>query len=118
MVFVDGKKIIYIFFSVNILLLNSCNNVKQVDNAEQDSIAIKDTTVDTTTANGETLSTAFDISELPLSDHDLGPFPYFKLSIGYTYTAPKSNCHGEGCILDFDREYFLVDGVYYLSYAE
>ncbi|GAB3248718.1 hypothetical protein GCM10027347_05320 [Larkinella harenae] len=61
----------------------------------------------------EAAAVGFDLQAIPVTDADLGTFPFFKLPDGYVYTAPGKNNSGIGITKEFDREYFLIDGKYH-----
>lgn len=55
----------------------------------------------------------FNLDKIAVSTEDLGDFPYFKLPDDYLFTDPDhQNGNGKGLTVDYDKEYFLHDGVY------
>lgn len=95
------KKITFIILSV---LIVSCGKKKEEVSASQE---VSQTTVETQKNEGE-----FDIAKIPVSDKDLGIFPYLGPPENYCYGF----CSGwEGTvkqkdIKEFDKEYFAVNG--------
>ncbi|MEN7550002.1 OmpA family protein [Rapidithrix thailandica] len=91
---------------INITLLFSCNSGKQQEQQEEKQEEVSETPsqVNPKEEQHEKKATSFDIGTLPVSDRELGQFPFFSL--------PE-----DIAILDkpierkFDKLYFLIDGV-------
>ena len=103
---------------VGLLALCSCHNSQNGNTAgsverQPDSVVSNngpDSNADTKTGTVENPQ-AFDISTIPVSDKQIGTFPYFKLPPGYEFTDPNKY-HGTGEIKDYDKEYFYNHGKY------
>ncbi len=86
-------------------ILFSCKNASKTS---------EDTTADSTTTNEETpkqqtADTArFDINSIPLSEVEIGQFPYLSYPEGYNFNYEKDIKQQN--IKDFDKEYFAVAG--------
>jgi len=68
------------------------------------------TATDTTaTAKTDTTTVAFDSNKIPLSDKELGTFPYLTLPENYKYGYGDDGIKAAD-IIDADKEYFAVNG--------
>ncbi|MCT4139985.1 OmpA family protein [Elizabethkingia anophelis] len=95
------KKITFVILCV---LIVSCGKKKEEVSTAQE---VSQTSVKTSENNGE-----FDITKIPVSDKDLGVFPYLNPPENYCYGV-CSNWKGtveQKDIKDFDKEYFAVNG--------
>jgi OOP family OmpA-OmpF porin len=96
---------------IGILAFASCKSGSSTENgfAVADSIANVDSVKP---INGENplpgTDSIFNISSVPVSEKDLGTFPYLKLPITYTYNYSKEI--SPSSIKDVDKEYFAVYG--------
>ncbi len=93
----------------------SCKNTK-----DNNSETIKNGDLQTSQNPGNTVESekprevGFDIKTIAISNEDLGDFPYFKLPDGYEFTDPDHSSSGDskGLTVNYDKEYFLNDGIY------
>lgn len=87
------------------LLLFSCNNASKnkVDESQKTSLSDSNSV-----AKEKEESTNFDLSKITESTAELGVFPYLNAPDGYKYNSEK-NINPKD-IVDFDKEYFAVNG--------
>jgi hypothetical protein len=91
---------------VFLVILAACNNATEQEVAETDTTdipAIQVTTTEATTTQKPAVST-FDITTIPISDKDLGAFPFFSFPKGIKPTNKPQE-------LEFDRIYFPLADV-------
>ncbi|TDG34853.1 OmpA family protein [Pedobacter changchengzhani] len=77
---------------------------KTVENTETPVATVNEAKTDSTKNND-----VFDINKIPISDHDLGEFPYLSAPDKYGYGDYAGGMRKTD-ISDFDKEYFAVNG--------
>jgi outer membrane protein OmpA-like peptidoglycan-associated protein len=85
------------------MLVIACNNASKQDAANSDSTAAQATTTETA-ATPKSTSSTFDINSIPVSDKELGAFPFFSFPKGIY--APN-----KGVEREYDRIFFPLGGV-------
>jgi len=90
------------------LSLLSCKKEQTTETTTTETV--KDTVTSTTpTATSSTENAAFDINSIPVSDKDLGKFPYLAAPDTYKYGYGDDGIKASE-ISEFDKEYFAVNG--------
>lgn len=103
------KKITFIMIAA--LALNACKSKTTDTNNADTSISkaeVSNTTPDSVANNIAVNTGAFDINKVPVSDKDLGKFPYLSPPDNYAYDYKKEI--DPASISDMDQEYFAVNG--------